>query len=63
MNCRTCGSMQICLRINYIDSKSIWLGIINSKHIEIFCTDMSLAEEVVKDTAIEYTIYNVEKNT
>lgn len=55
--------MQICLRINQIDSKSIWLGIINSKHIEIFCTDMSLAEEVVKDTAIEYTIYNVEKNT
>lgn len=36
--------------------------LINPKYVEIFCTDMNLAEEVVKDTDLEYTIYNVEKN-
>lgn len=46
-----------------IDSEDIWFGIIDSEHVEIFCTDMGLAEEVVKNIDLEYTIYNVEERT
>ncbi len=44
---------------NNIDSESVWLDFRDSKHIAIFCTDMNLAEEVIKDTDLEYVIYNV----